>query len=230
MWIQNSKPFLNPKTIIMKTRLTYAIPLLSAVLLLSLSSCKKESNATTPTVTVDAAKVNTAYDTTVTFTNYTSIAFPDSVAVINGTTVTYELTAAETQYILALQDSLRAKGFSIVASNSSPDLQINLTRVASTADGMLDNSSYWSNYGSYYSAAAFGESGLPFVTNITASPSIGDGSLSFEMMDLKNATANNQIAIVWDGLITGSTLINDPSLVKPEISILLNKSPYLKNQ
>lgn len=214
----------------MKTRITYTIPLLSAVLLFSLASCKKETSAATPAVTVDASKVNTAYDTTVTFANYKTVALPDSVAVINGTTVTHELTAAETQFILTLEDSLLAKGFTIVASNSSPDLQMNITRIASTSDGMVDAGSYWSNYGNYYSDSNYGENGVPYATNITATPSVGDGSLSFELLDLKDASTNSQIAIIWDGLITGATLINDTTLVKPEVSLLLTKSPYLKNQ
>jgi hypothetical protein len=213
----------------MKTSITYAIPLLSAVLLLSLASCKKETSAAAPSVTVDASKVNTAYDTTVTFSNYKTVALPDSVAVINGTTVTHELTSAETQFILTLEDSLLSKGFTIVASNSNPDLQLNITRIASTTDGLVDASSYWSNYGNYYSDSNYGESGVPYTTNITAAVSVGDGSLSFELLDLKNAAANNQIAIIWDGLITGSTLINDASLVKAEVNLLLTKSPYLRN-
>jgi hypothetical protein len=217
----------HPKKIIMRTNITYT--LLAAALLTSVifTSCTKTTAVAAAVLAVDSTKTTTAHDATIAFSNYKTIALADSVTVINGT-VTKELTSTDSAYLVSLKNAFTTKGFSVVSKTANPDLVLNISRIGSTADGLIDSASYWSNYSSYYSPAIFGESGLLYTANLNTSVSVQDGALSFELIDLKNAATNNLIAIVWDGIISGYTLLSNINSVSIETGILFSKSPYLK--
>ncbi len=217
-----------PKKIKMRTNLTYCIPVFGMLACVFFTSCSKTTPAVATVLSVDSSKTVTAYDSTVSFSNYKTVSLPDSVAVINGSTVTYELTSADSAYFVSFRSSLTARGFSVVSKTAHPDIVLNITRIASTVDGMVDSTSYWSNYASFYNPSADGESGLPYVVNFNTSAIVGDGLLSFEMLDLKNAAANNHIAIIWDGIVSGYALLSDLNSASVETGIMFGKSLYLK--
>ena len=211
----------------MRTNITYSI--LAALLFTGaiFTSCTKTTPIAAVASTADSSRTTTAHDSTIVFSNYKTIALTDSVTVINGT-VTKELTSTDSAYLISLKNAFTKSGFSVVNKTANPDLVLNISRIGSTADGRIDSASYWSNYSSYYSPAIFGESGLSYTANLNTSVSVQDGALSFELIDLKNAAANNRIAIVWDGIISGYTLLSDINSVSIETGILFSKSPYLK--
>ncbi|HVZ26255.1 MAG TPA: hypothetical protein VG842_09385 [Sediminibacterium sp.] len=204
------------------------ISLMGMLFSFACTSCKKDNTATTVTI-VDPTVVGAATDSTTDFTSYKTIAISDSVSVINGYTVTKELTTTESAFMQTLIDSLSARGYQIVSSASGgQDLQLNITRVASTSDGLMDSTSYWANYGAFYAPALYNESNLSYGTRLNTSFSVGDGLLSFELLDLKNAIANGRIGILWEGVVMGTANINDDTKVSAEASAMLADSPKLK--
>jgi len=220
-----------PKIINMRTKTTHRISLpASFVIVLStiVASCNKTPVVPIAVLNVDSSKTITAFDPAVSFSNYKTIALTDSVSVANGFSVSKELTKTDSAYLVSLATSFSAKGFTIVSKTAHPDLVLNITRIASTTDGLVDNASYWSNYSKLYNPTVFGESGVSYTTNFTTSQSVEDGVLSFELLDIKNASANNQINIIWNGMISGYSLLSDISSVSIETGILFKKSPYLK--
>ncbi len=220
-----------PKIINMRTKTTLCISLsVSFVIVLStiVTSCNKTPVVPIAVLNIDSSKTVTAYDPTTNFSNYKTIALTDSVSVANGFSVSKELSKTDSAYLVALASGIAGKGFTIVSKTAHPDLVLNITRIASTTDGLVDNSSYWSNYGMLYNPTVFGENGVSYSINFTTSQSVEDGVLSFELLDIKNASANNQINIIWNGMISGYSLLSDISSVSIETGILFKKSPYLK--
>lgn len=204
------------------------ISVMGMLLSLVFTACKKDNTVTTATI-VDPTTVGAATDSTVDFTSYKTIAISDSVSVINGYTVTKELTTTESAFMQILVDSLSARGYQVVSGTSGgQDLQLNITRVASTSDGLIDSTSYWSNYGAFYDPSLYNENSVKYTTHLNTSFSVSDGLLSFELLDLKNAAGNGQIGILWEGAIMGSANINDSTKVSAEASAMLADSPKVK--
>jgi hypothetical protein len=207
------------------TRTCIAATLITAI---TFTSCKKDSTSTPAVSTADATKAFAIYDSTVTFNSFKTIAIVDSVTVINASTATTELIPSEVLYRQTMIDSLTARGFSIVSKTASPDLVLNITRVASTTSGLIDAPGYWSNYANFYNPVLYNEAGFPYSVNLNTSQSVGDGLLSFELLDLKDAAAKSAIPIVWEGSISGYTLLTDSTAEKAESGFLLADALYLK--
>jgi hypothetical protein len=206
-------------------RTSIAATLLTAF---TFTSCKKDTS-TTPAVSAgDATKAVAYYDSTVTFSSFKTIAIVDSATAINAATATTELMPSEILYRQTMIDSLTARGFSFVSKTASPDLVLNITRVASTSSGLLDAPGFWSNYATFYNPGLYNEAGFPYSVNMNTTQSIGDGLLSFELLDLKDAAAKAAIPIVWEGSISGYTLLTDTTAEKAESGYLLADALYLK--
>ena len=220
-----------PKIINMRTKITPSI-FLSAAFVIVLgaiaASCNKTPVVPVSVLNIDSSKTITAYDPAVSFSNYNTIALTDSVLVANGLSVSKELSKTDSAYLVALANGFTGKGFTIVSKTAHPDLVLNITRIASSIDGLVDNNSYWSNYSLLYNPTLFGEIGVSYSIHFTTAQSVEDGVLSFELLDIKNASANNQINIIWNGMISGYSLLSDISSVSIETGILFKKSPYLK--
>ncbi len=215
----------------MKTKNVYAASALFFAATTLLMSCKKDVSQNTNTITVDASKTLTNYDSTVNFANYRTVAIAPNVQVLNGSSLQPELTPEETQYIKAFGDSLVSRGFTLVDISASPDLVLNITRINNTSTGLVDNAGYWSNYGTYYNPSEFNETGATYVTNFTTSQPVDQGTvLSLELLDLKSEPASGQIDIVWNALVGGYLQLNGSAAVAPETAVIFSKSPYLKKQ
>jgi hypothetical protein len=56
---------------------------------------------------------------------------------------------------------------------------------------------------------------------------VQEGMLAFDLIDLKNATANNNLRIIWNGLVRGPG-INNAETAASQVAQLLEQSPYLR--
>lgn len=195
---------------------------------LTIVGCQKESITKTPT-TLDSSKITTQYNSSLDLTNYSTIAVSDSALAAADTSGTFELTNPEAMYVQAFKDSLAARGFSIVALGTHPDLVLNITKITTTSTGSIDNTSYWNRYSAFYNPSVYGEPTATYNNNFSVNNPVNTGVLSFELLDLKDVSLLNQISIIWNGQVSGKTTYEDASLVKQIVGILLQKSPLTRN-
>ena len=173
----------------------------------------------------------TNHDSTVSFSSYQTFSIADSVAVIDGNQVSSQFNETDQAFVAALKNNMQQLGYTLVSKAEHPDLGVTVSRIINTSTGVINYNDYWDYYGSYYDPFYWGYSGYGW-----GSPGWGfatyqvkEGMLSIDMVDLKNAaTNNNQIKVIWNGMIRGSGIFNAATAAS-QVSALFNQSPYITN-
>jgi hypothetical protein len=172
----------------------------------------------------------TNHDSTVHFSNFLTFSIADSVAVIqDGQLLGKSKDPVDTAFISALAANLRQRGFTQVAKDAHPDLGLNINRIYSTYTGLVNYGSYYGGYGGYWDPYYWGYAGYPYYGSFVGVYQFTDGAVSIDMFDLKDATANNDLKAVWNGLIRGSGIF-DPQTAASQVKALFDQSPYLSAQ
>lgn len=173
----------------------------------------------------------TNYDTTVTFSNYKTFKIADSVAnIANNQLQSKTRDALDAQMIDAVRGALSERGFTNVATNQTADLGVTVSTITNTSTHLVDYSNYGGYYGGYWDPYYWGPGdyypyyfpsyyGL-YQTNETV--------LSIDVIDLKNASQNNKLDVIWSGLIRGTGIFSSAT-INSQIAALFNQSPYLKS-
>ena len=169
----------------------------------------------------------TNYDTTTSFANYSSFRLADSVAIIvNNQLQSRERTAGDAQIINAVANALQQRGYT--RANQNADLGITISSITNTQTQLVNYTDYGGYYGSYWDPFYWGYSNYSYYfptyygiyeTNETA--------LAVDIVDLKNASSNNQIRVIWSGLIRGAGIFSGRD-TESQINALFNQSAYLK--
>lgn len=208
-------------------KITFLKISVAAILLSGITfiGCKKETPMQKSANRLDSSKITAQYNSSINLSNYSTVAVSDSVLGISGTTDTAELSSTEAIYVQAFKDSLAARGFTVVPLSSHPDLVLNISRIEATSSGNIDSTAYWNNYATYYNPSRYGFANATYSNSFTTNNQVNTGVLSFELLDLKDASLLNQISIIWNGQVSGSAIYEDASLVKQIVGILLEKSP-----
>ena len=201
--------------------------LLSLAIIFTVSSCTKD-----PLKNMTQAESRiyiTNRDSTANFNSYKTYSIVDSVSLINNNQFAgREANDWDVQVISAVQNAMNARGFVKVNRNQNPDLGVNVSRVFSTTTSVVNLSSYWGGYGSYYDPYYWGYGGYGYYFP----PTYGvyqstEAALSIDILDLKNASGSQTIRGVWNGLVRGSGIFQT-SNVQSQIQALFDQSPYLK--
>ncbi|WP_207495486.1 DUF4136 domain-containing protein [Aridibaculum aurantiacum] len=173
----------------------------------------------------------TNHDSTARFGSYATFTISDSVTVINNNQVTRQQTTSDIAFISALRAEMQGRGYTMVNRTDKPDLAVNVNRIYNTSTGVINYGNYWGNYGGFYDPWMWGYGGMGFGSPFGfATYSITEGALSIDILDLKNASANNRINGIWSGLIRGSGIFN-ANTAASQVKQLFEQSPYLrKNQ
>ncbi len=170
----------------------------------------------------------TDYDSSVNFTNYKTYSISDSVTVVDNNQGTRQLTTSDEAYIAAVKKYMAQMGYVQVDRSSNPDIGVEVSYVTNTSTGVVSYPNYYNYYGSYYDPYYWGYGGYGYYSPYSYSLySIQESALSIDMLDLKNASANNQIRLVWTGLIRGEG-IADAATADSQVKALFDQSPYLK--
>ena len=200
--------------------------LLLVVIVFTVSSCTKDP---LKNMTEDESRIYiTNHDSTANFSSYKTYSIVDSVSLIgNGQFAGKEATTWDRQVIDAVQSAMNSRGFVKVDRSQNPDLGINVSRVYSTTTNVVDLSGYYGGYGGYYDPYYWGYGGYDYYF-----PSYGyyqstEAALSIDFLDLKNASNNQTIKGVWNGLVRGEGIFRS-SNVQSQIQALFDQSPYLK--
>ena len=170
----------------------------------------------------------TDYDSAVNFANYKTFSISDSVAVIQNGIATKQLTDIDTAYLNAVTKYMELAGYTLVSNKQNPDLGVDVNDIISTSTGVISYGDYWDYYGGYWDPYYWGYPGygyyIPYAYSVYQ---ISEGAISVDILDLKNAAADNKINVIWTGLIRGSGIF-DASVADSQVKALFDQSPYLK--
>jgi hypothetical protein len=201
--------------------------LLAATVLLTAGSCTKDPMKN---LTAEESRIYiTNRDNTADFNNYKTYSIPDSVYVIDNNSMRGgQATAADLEALATVRNQMESRGFVRVNRDQSPDLGINVSRLYNTSTNLVDLGNYWGGYGGYYDPFYWGYSGYGYgYPSAYAFVESTEAMLSVDVLDLKNAPANNQINVIWNGLIRGSGIFTNTALTTG-IQALFEQSPYLR--
>jgi hypothetical protein len=173
----------------------------------------------------------TNHDSSVSFSQYQTFSISDSVPVIDGSDVSVQNSQADQAFISAVKAEMQQRGYTLVNRNEHPDLGVTISRIINTSTGVITYDNYYDYYSGFYDPYYWGYGGYGY-----GPPSFGyatyqvrEGLLSVDMADLKNASANNSIKLVWNGMIRGSGIFN-PGTAASQVAQLFDQSPYLSKQ
>jgi hypothetical protein len=206
-----------------------SISVLAIVTVLSatvFTACKK--NVLNDLSTSDTRVYITERDSSVSYTAYKTFSINDSVAVINNGRSSKSLTSVDSAFITATVKYMQQLGYAMVAKSDSPNVGINITRIYNTSTGIISYGSYWDSYGGFYDPYYWGYGGYGYYVPYGYSVyQVAEGALTIDMLDLKNAVANNKINIIWTGMIRGEGIF-DASTADSQVKALFDQSAYLK--
>jgi hypothetical protein len=194
--------------------------------IITVSSCTKDP---LNNMTEEESRIYiTNHDSTAKFNTYKTYSIVDSVALINNNQFAgREATSWDQQVIGAVQAAMNARGFVKVARTQNPDLGINVSRLYNTSTNLVDLSGYYGGYGGYYDPYYWGYGGYDYYFPTYGYYQSIEAALSIDILDLKNASGNQSIKGLWDGVIRGEGIFRS-SNVQSQVQALFDQSPYLK--
>jgi hypothetical protein len=224
--LQNKK---NKNDMIMKTKMKgwqmLVVLIASAV---TLAACSKNP---LENLTAEESRIYiTNYDSLADFSSYQTFSISDSVTVINNGQANKQSTSVDRAFIDAAKSQMMAQGFTLVDKNANPDLAINISRIYNSSTGIISYNNYWNNYNGYYDPYYWGFPGYGYYSPYSfRTYTIREGALSIDLLDLKNASVNNQIKGIWSGLIRGSGIF-DANTAASQVQQLFAQSPYIQTK
>ena len=195
-----------------------------------LSSCVKDP---VKNLTQEESRIYvTNYDTTVTFSSYKTYKIADSVAIItNNQLQGRERTSIDAQFIDATVNALQQKGYVRVNNGQTADLAVTVSAITNTNTQLVSYTDYGGYYGSYWDPFFWDYPGYSYyVPTYYGVYETGETALAIDIVDLKNASNNNnQLRVIWSGLIRGSGIFSGRN-INDQINSLFNQSTYLVTQ
>jgi hypothetical protein len=191
-----------------------------------LTSCTKDP---VNNLTADESRIYiTNHDSSVNFSNYKTYSISDSVAVIENGKSSHDLSDAGQAYIDAVKKYMDQAGYQLVPRNDNPDLGVDVNHIINTSTGVISYGDYWDDYGGYWDPYYWGYPGygyyIPYAYSVYQ---VSEGAVSLDILDLKNASADHKINVIWTGLIRGSGVFS-ASVADSQVKALFDQSSYLK--
>ena len=200
------------------------------ILCIFLSNCVKDP---VKNLTQEESRIYvTNYDTTVTFSSYKTFKIADSVAIItNNQLEGRERTSIDAQFIDATVNALQQKGYVRVNNGQTADLAVTVSAITNTNTQLVSYTDYGGYYGSYWDPFFWDYPGYSYyVPTYYGVYETGETALAIDIVDLKNASNNNnQLRVIWSGLIRGSGIFSGRN-INDQINSLFNQSTYLVTQ
>lgn len=210
---------------IMNLRITLAALALASI---GITGCRKDP--------VDALSSEerriyiTNRDSTVNFSNYQTFSMAEDVVVVDGNNGNRQLTAADQAFMQAFTSALQSRGYTLVNKSATPDLGVQVSRIVRTSTGVMSVPDYYGYWDPMFWGPGFGSGfggwGAPTFW-YTTTYQVREGMLAIDLVDLKNASTNNNLRVIWNGLIRGAGL-NDASAAAGQVTQLFDQSPYLR--
>lgn len=176
----------------------------------------------------------TNHDSTANFSSFLTFSVADSVGIIEDNRgLGKELSSYDAAIIDAFKAAMQSKGYQLVSRTDEPDLGINISRVYNNYTGVISYPSYWDYYGSFYDPFYWGYGGMGYYDPIYYGAGyygyyqVTQGALTIDMLNLKDAKADNTIKPVWSALVRGEGTFGTAN-AQGIISTFFEQSPYLK--
>jgi hypothetical protein len=198
------------------------------VILLIMTGCAKEP---LDNLTADEARLYiTNHNDSVSFSSYTTFRIADSVAVIHNNQLQERArTAYDAQLVEAVAARMQQNGYTRVQAGVNPDIGITISRVYNDYTGVISYPDYYGGYGGYWDPYYWGYPGYGYYfPGVVGTYTVTDGAVSIDMFDVKNASTNNKLDFLWNGLIRGSGTFNQSNIDK-HVQALFDQSSYLKH-
>jgi len=195
-----------------------------AISSLAFFSCRKLPD--TSALSVSFA-VQTSKDASANFGNYKTYSMSDTINLrtTNPNDTVWDDADAR-QLINAVKSNLEARGYTFVDHGGHPDLGIGFTAVKDLNVGVVYPGWWWGGYyGCYWYYC-----GYPPYYGYGAVYSIPTGTLILDMIDLKNAAANQKLDVIWSSVMTGGLgyTNDDLQLGVEAIDQAFTQSPYVQ--
>jgi hypothetical protein len=195
------------------------------VLALLLVSCRKEPD-------IDQLQDNFAVQTVrqpdANFAGYKTYYMSDTIN-LKTSVSTDEIwfDAKSKQLTDAVKANMASRGYTLVSKGSSPNLGLGLTAIKDLNAGVI-YPGWWYGYwgGCYWGYCSY----PPYYGGGGVVYTIPTGTLVLDMIDLKNAVANEKLFVPWSSVMTGGlgNTNNDLALGLEAINQAFTQSPYLK--
>lgn len=168
----------------------------------------------------------------VNFGNYRTFSVADQVLAIENNNSQQQRTAADAALIEAFRNGLQSRRFTPVDRNARPDLGVQISRIVRTSSGLVSVAQPWGMWDPFFWGGGFGWGpgfggwGAPPMWGLQQ-VEVREGLISIDIVDLKNADTNNNLRVLWNGIVRGPAL-NSPNAATDIVQQLLNNSPYLQ--
>lgn len=208
----------------MKSRYLLGLLLLSGFLV---TGCRKD--ALDSLETEERRIYITNRDESVDFGSFNTFSIANNVVVVDGGNSQQQLTAADQAFLDAFTQAMQERGYTLVDKTASPDLGVQVSRIIRTSTGVMSVPDYYGYWDPFYWGSGFnsgfGGWGAPTFW-YTTTYQVREGMLAFDLIDLKNATANNNLRVIWNGLIRGAGL-NTAASAQSQVAQLFQQSAYI---
>lgn len=166
------------------------------------------------------------------FGAFRTFSIADNVLVVDGNNSRSQLTPADQAYLEAFRAAMQSRGYTQVDRAANPDIGVQASRIIRTSTGIMSVPDYFGYWDPFYWGSGFGAGfggwGAPPLF-YTTTYQVREGMLAFDLIDLRNAQANNNLRVIWNGLVRGAGL-NSASTAASQVEQLFLQSPYLRAQ
>ncbi|SEW43568.1 DUF4136 domain-containing protein [Chitinophaga arvensicola] len=197
--------------------------------LILLAACRKEPDLSQLSGNF---VVQTDRDPAAQFNSFKTFYISDTVAYISSNPKDSILTDNTAKSLVAqIRKNMEARGYVYVGRAFKPDLGINTVAVKDVTVGVV-YPGYWWGYPGYWDPWDWGWY-YPYYYPWATTYSITTGSVIAEIIDVKNAQANQKLDVTWTMNLNGalgSSASTNLQRALDGIDQAFNQSPYLKAQ
>ena len=191
---------------------------------LAIAACRKLPDTSPLT---NGFVVQTSKDANAAFGNYKTYSISDTVSLrTTDPNDTVWADADAQKLIAAVKTNMEQRGYTLVDRGGQPELGLALTAIKDLNIGVVYPGWWWGGYwGCYWYYC-----GYPPYYGYGAVYSIPTGTVVLDMIDLKNATANKELDILWSSVMSGGlgNSSNDVQLGVNAINQSYEQSPYIQ--
>lgn len=207
-------------------RITLAKFLIVLATPLIIISCRKTPDTSQ---LLDDFVVQTSKDPDANFSTYKTYYISDTIALrtTNPNDTLWTDNDAK-QLVAKVKSNMAARGYVLTGPQNRPDLGLGLSAVKNLNIGVIYPGWWWGYWGGCYWYYYCGY--YPYYPMGGMIYSVPTGTLILDMIDLKNATANDNLTVIWGSVMSGGlgNTSNDLQLGMDAIDQSFAQSPYIQ--
>jgi hypothetical protein len=200
---------------------------LLALVITSLVGCRREPDTAALS---NSFVVQSSRTQGIDFGAYKTFYIPDSIAIkTTNPNDSLWFDASAQQLITTVKQNMTSRGYTLVPKGSNPDIGLSFFAVKDLNVGVI-YPGWWYGWG-YWGGCYWGYCGYPpYYGYGGVIYSIPTGTLILDMIDLENASQDEQLGVIWGSVMSGGlgNTGNDLELGVEAINQAFTQSPYIK--